>query len=192
MTGSPFIVGLGGTQRSGSSSEAALRTALTAARDAGCEVECFSAERLELPLYNPGDSRRTPAAEALVESLRRASGVILASPGYHGTISGMVKNAIDYVEDMVHDETRTYLDGLPVGCIAVAYGWQAAVNTLTALRDVVHALRGFPTPYGAAINASTSPFDGGQCTDDAVRAGLMTVGDQVASFALRLQATAAA
>lgn len=191
MTGGPLIVGVGGTQRSGSSSEAALRTALAAAAAAGCEVECFAAERLDLPLYNPGDAQRTPAAEALVDSLRRASGVILASPGYHGTISGMVKNAIDYIEDTVDDDARTYLDGVPVGCIAVAFGWQAAVNTLTALRDVVHALRGFPTPYGAAINARASPFDDGQCADDAVRAGLLTVGDQVASFALRLRASAA-
>jgi FMN reductase len=100
----------------------------------------------------------------------------------------MVKNAIDYIEDLVNDEARVYLDGLPVGCIAVAYGWQAAVNTLAALRDVTHALRGMPTPYGAAINASGSVFVDGQCTDDAVRGGLELVGRQVAGLARQLAA----
>jgi FMN reductase len=182
-----LIVGIGGTQRAGSSSEAAMRVALDEAARAGFQVRAFCAEHLDLPLYDPGEVVRQPAAAELVEAVRAADGVILSSPGYHGTISGMVKNAIDYIEDLAKDERRVYLDGLPVGCIAVAYGWQAAVNTLTALRDVAHALRGMPTPYGAAINASGSVFAGGQCTDDGVRTSLEMVGRQVAHLALRLR-----
>jgi FMN reductase len=186
--GGGLIVGIGGTLRAGSSSEAALRVALDEAARAGFEVRALCAEQLDLPLYNPGEAARTPAAAELVAAVRAADGVILSSPGYHGTISGMVKNAIDYIEDLVNDEARVYLDGLPVGCIAVAYGWQAAVNTLAALRDVTHALRGMPTPYGAAINASGSVFVDGQCTDDAVRGGLELVGRQVAGLARQLAA----
>lgn len=85
--------------------------------------------------------------------MRRADGLLIASPGYHGTVSGMIKNALDYIADL-HDEERVYLDGLPVGCIAVAHGWQAAVSTLHNLRVAVHALRGWPTPLGAALNTA--------------------------------------
>ena len=38
--------------------------------------------------------------------------------------------------------------------VGTAYGWQAAVNTLTTVRQVVHALRGWPTPYGIAANVA--------------------------------------
>ena len=55
---------------------------------------------------------------------------MLVSPGYHGAVSGLVKNALDYVEDL-RDEPRPYLDGRAVGCVAIALGWQAAVTTLT-------------------------------------------------------------
>jgi FMN reductase len=190
--GSGLIVGIGGTQRAGSSSEAALRVALDEAARAGFEVRAFCAQDLDLPLYDPGVVTRTPAAAELVAAVRAADGVIMSSPGYHGTISGMVKNALDYTEDLAKDEERVYLDGLPVGCIAVAYGWQAAVNTLNALRDVAHALRGMPTPYGAAVNASDKVFAGGECIDDGVRASLEMVGRQVADLARRLAVVAPA
>src|SRR3546814_8041656 len=80
----------------------------------------------------------------LVAAVRDADGLILASPGYHGSISGLVKNAIDYLEETARDR-RVYLHGLPVGLIATAFGWQATGGTLLAMRSIVHALRGWPT-----------------------------------------------
>jgi FMN reductase len=79
--------------------------------------------------------------------------VIVGSPGYHGTLSGLVKTALDYVE-LLRGDARVYFDGLPVGLIATAGGWQAAVSTLHALRTITHSLRGWPTPMGLAINTS--------------------------------------
>jgi FMN reductase len=70
-------------------------------------------------------------------------------------MSGLVKNAIDYLEELRNDDPP-YLDGKPVACVAIANGWQAAVNTLTALRATVHALRGWPTPYGVTLNVAAS------------------------------------
>lgn len=182
-----LVVGVGGTQRPGSGSELALRAALSAAKERGAETACFSGPKIELPLYNPVHDERSSNARALIDAIRAADGIILASPGYHGTVSGLVKNALDYVEDTVGDG-RPYFDGLPVGCIAVAAGSQAAVNTLRALRDIVHSLRGIPTAYGAALNSSTPLFADGVCTDEAIRESLMRVGDQVATMGRRLMA----
>jgi FMN reductase len=183
-----LIVGIGGTQRQSSSSETALRIALAAAERLGCETMCFAGPALALPVYNPTETDRTAEASALISSLRQASGVIISSPGYHGSVSGMIKNALDYVEDMAHDPDRVYFDGLPIGCIAVAHGWQGAVNTLRALRDIAHSLRGFPTPYGLAINAADRVFAEGICTDATVSRSLTSVGAQVANLAQRLSA----
>jgi FMN reductase len=85
--------------------------------------------------------------------VRRADGIVIASPGYHGGVSGLVKNALDWVEELRADE-RPYFDGRPVGLIVVADGWQATVTTLVSLRSIVHALRGWPTPLGVAINTA--------------------------------------
>ena len=155
---SPYILAVGGTLRPGSSTEKAMRHVLMSAERAGARTRLISGEALQLPMYQPENPHRSEAARDLVEQLARADGIILGSPGYHGSISGLVKNALDYAEDLRVD-VRPYFSGRAVGCIATAGGWPGAVNTLGALRDIVHALRGWPTPLGAAINSSERIFD---------------------------------
>lgn len=179
----PMILGIGGTLRLGSSSERALLMALSAAEQAGAKVKSFTGSKLDLPHYDPGDKAGIGAASELLDLYRRCDGVIIASPGYHGSISGMVKNALDYIEELRSDE-RVYLEDRPVGCIVCAYGWQATGTTLTALRSVVHALRGWPTPLGVTINSSQTTFDVyGQCSDDRVADQLRALAGQVTKFA---------
>jgi FMN reductase len=82
-------------------------------------------------------------------------------------------------------DSRPYLDGRAVGCIVTAYGWQAAGSVLTSLRSIVHALRGWPTPFGAGINTLETRFESThQCSDEKVAEQLATVGRQAAQFAL--------
>jgi len=178
----PVIVGIGGTLRAGSSSETALQIALDAAAGLGAETYCMTAQELALEHYAPGGAVSSVAARRLVELLRRGDGVVISTPGYHGGISGLLKNALDYTEEMAGD-ARAYLSDMPVGCIATARGNQAAVTALGNLRDVVHALRAFPTPYGAAVIS-----DGSDWLTDDVRRSLVLVGEQVARLAALLKA----
>ncbi len=187
----PKIVGLGGTPRSGSSTEMALRACLAVAEDEGAETVLITGQDILLPIYMPELSERTAEAKSMIEHIRTCDGLIIASPGYHGSISGLVKNAIDYIEDLRKD-SRCYLEGRAVGCILGAAGDQALGTSLTALRSVVHALRGWPTPMGATLNTSTRLFDAeGHCIDQPARLQLELVARQVAHFArMRLADTA--
>jgi FMN reductase len=179
----PFILGIGGTTRPGSSTERALQVALESAAAEGAEVGLISGAELQLPMYDPAIPGLPPSADRLIAEVRRCHGLVIASPGYHGTISGMVKNAIDYVEELRGDPAP-YLDGRAVGCIACAYGWQATGTTLVALRSIVHALRGWPTPLGVGINSALPVFGpNGSCIDENVAFQLQTVGRQVVEFA---------
>ena len=175
----PFILGLGGTTNPLSSTEQALAIALQAAAAAGAETELFGSDRLmALPHYRSDPAGLNQTGKDLVALVRRADGVLLSSPGYHGTVSGLVKNAIDYIEETSADE-RTYLDGLPIGLIVTAHGWQAVGSTLAALRSIVHSLRGWPTPLGVGINASGGMFRDGICNDQGVSTQLEMVAQQV-------------
>ncbi len=182
-----LIVGLGGTTVPGSSTERALAIALKGAEAAGMRTQMFTGAMLaRLPLYVPHLHDRTPEEQAFVAAIRACSGVLIASPGYHGSVSGLVKNAIDLVEETARDE-RVYLDNVPVGLIATAYGWQATASTIAALRTIVHALRGWPTPFAAAVNSATTRFDeDGGCSDPQVLEQLLRVGRQVSEGARRL------
>jgi FMN reductase len=180
----PHIVGLGGTTRPQSSSESAMSYVLACAEEQGATVTTFDGGYLAtLPIYDPGSTQRSMAAEELVTRLRRADGIIIASPAYHGAVSGLVKNALDYVEDM-RDDDRPYFDGLPVGCIVTGAGWQAIVATLLQLRTIAHALRGWPTPFGVALNSLECEFyPSGEPKDDKSRRQLQSVAEQVLSRA---------
>src|SRR5262249_22082653 len=79
-------------------------------------------------------------------------GLIIATPGFHGGPSGLIKNALDYIEEL-RDHPCTYLEGRAVACIVCASGWQATTTTLSAVRSTIHALRGWPTPLGVTINS---------------------------------------
>ncbi|MEV0107944.1 NADPH-dependent FMN reductase [Nocardia sp. NPDC050799] len=185
----PFVVGLGGTLRANSSTERALRHCLDEVERRGGRTALFSGAEINLPMYNPHDPARTPQAIALVEALRAADAVIVGSPGYHGAISGLVKNALDYVEDMRTDPT-VYLDNKPWGCITCAYGWQAAVGTLGQLRGIGHALRAWPTPIGVAINSADKIWDDtGAVADPGVRGQLELLAAQVLTSAKAIGGT---
>lgn len=186
-TNQPFVVGLGGTLRANSSTERALRRCLASVEKQGGRTRLFSAEDLDLPMYAPHELERTPRALELVKTLRDADAVVVGSPGYHGAISGLVKNALDYIEDL-RDDPRVYLDNTPWGCISCAYGWQAAVGTLTQLRSIGHALRAWPTPLGVAINSADPVWDpAGELADTdqgtAVANQLDLLASQVLAFA---------
>lgn len=179
----PCIVALGGNATTGGSAERLLRHALARCGARGADTMLFAGEAIDLPLYAPHHSDRCAKAEALICALRDADGIIVASPAYHGTVSGVVKNALDYAQDLVSD-TQPYFDGRAVGLVAVAGGWQAAGSTLATLRSITHALRGWPTPMAVTANSSQPLFDpGGLLTDEGIAAQLDIMTGQVVTFA---------
>jgi FMN reductase len=182
-TAVPMIVGIGGTLREGSTSERALKIALAEAERLGATTRMFSGQLLNLAAYDPSKPARSEAASGLVNSLRQADGIIIATPSYHGSISGLIKNAIDYTEDLRAD-ARIYFSGRAVGTIVCADGIQAMGATLSTLRSIVHALRGWPTPFSAVINSALRPFTNtGECTDPQLAEQLAYVAAQVVEFA---------
>lgn len=186
----PLIVGLGGTLRANSSTERALRYCLAAVEQQGGRTSIFAGPDIELPMYAPHELERTPRAAQLVATLREADAVVVASPGYHGSVSGLIKNALDYFEDL-REDPRVYLDNAPWGCITCAYGWQAAVGTLGQLRNIGHALRAWPTPLGVAINSADKIWDdAGELADSTIRSQLELMATQLLSFARTARSSA--
>jgi FMN reductase len=78
-----------------------------------------------------------------------------------------------------------YLDGRAVGCIITASGWQAFGTTLTSLRTIIHALRGWPTPLGVTLNPSTQALfdEAGQFSEERNARQVELLVQQVVDFA---------
>ena len=170
----PLVLGISGSMRFGTAAEQALRIALDRAEELGGRTQLIPGSRLIMASY---DDEVEPEAKAqwLLEAVAEADGIILCSPSYHGGMPGLLKNALDYLE-LTSTSPAPYFHGLPVGTIATGDGWQGPNSTLLALRQSVHALRGWPTPLGVAHNVS----DGGIAdARDAIR----LVAEQVMDFA---------
>jgi len=88
----------------------------------------------------------------------------------------------------MRDDERVYFEGRAVGVIATGYGWQGVVATLATLRQIVHALRGYPTPLGAGINSlGDAVFDAeGNVVDEKAGTQLAVVGTEVVDLARAL------
>lgn len=144
------VLALGGSMREGSWSAVALKSALKIAAAMGAETQLCDVRTLALPLYDPDvpleahpayDDTEEAAQPASVHSflaeLRAADALLLCSPTYHGTISGAVKNALDYVEFMAGDTPR-YLGGRVAGLIGL--GGAGAMNAINALYHTARTL----------------------------------------------------
>ena len=186
-----FFVGIGGSTRAGSSTEILVRAVLDRLERAGAGTVLYAGPALLLPPYEQTPDCRDAGAD-LVAEVRRADGLVVGSPGYHGSISGLVKNALDFLEEL-RDDDPPYLDRKAVGCVTTAYGWQAAVNTLTTLRQVVHALRGWPTPYGIPANVSGGlAREDGSFVDGTLADSVDVIAGQLLDFAVAMRLTAPA
>jgi FMN reductase len=184
-------VGLGGSTARGSRSLAALQTALEGASDAGAEVELLDIRRLDLPIYNPEDededAARPDSVARLIESCRAADGLLWSSPLYQGTISGALKNALDWLHPLGKLDPP-YLHDKVIGLISAAGGTQGlqAINTM---EFAVRALRGWAVPYVVPVAAAYRIFDQeGRITDDGIELQLKTLGGEVVRVAERCAA----
>lgn len=153
----PTILGLGGTTRPGSFTERALRYAATEVERLGGRMKLFCGSELILPAYSADKSMRSEEASRLVNVLRSCDAMVVASPGYHGSISGLVKNALEYSEDLALDE-RPFFEGRAIGCIVGGLGWQAIGTALVSLRSVVHSLKAWSPPTEVAMHTAGKVF----------------------------------
>lgn len=168
------VVAVSGSLREASRTRRSLAVVLDGVSDAGGTGELIDLREYELPPLNPEDTPGSDA-EAFVRRVREAEAVVLGTPMYHGSYSGVLKNAIDYCG---FDE----FEGKTVGLLAVA-GGSFPVTALDHLRSVCRALDAWVLPHQAAIPRASSAFEDGQLVDDGLRDRLETLGRRTVNYA---------
>ena len=180
----PLIVAIGGSTRPGSFTNDLLERGLAEAEALGARTRAVLGPALaDLPIY--ADDADPAAAAELIDAVRSADCIVIGTPGYHGGMSGLVKNALDHLE-LLREDSPPYLEGRAVGIIVTAAGWQSCGTTLMSVRSAVHALRGWPTPFGMTVNSAEQQPD-----DPELDASLRLVAGQLVRFASWQQAARA-
>ena len=172
------IVGLAGSLRTTSATRMAVRCALLGAEEDGAHTQLLDLAAYDLPFLGREQERPAMmAVERFLTDLRAADGIILGSPEIHGSISGVLKNALDLAN-------RELFEGKMLGIIGVAGGRTGASETLSHLRAIGRSLHAWVVPTQVSIAAADEVFNSrGEPANLEIGERLKSVGRQVAHFA---------
>lgn len=146
------FVGIAGSLRPNSYSQLALGLACDRLRALGAEVELLDLREMDLPLCHGGKEYPDhPDVERLRHAFLDADGFVLVTPEYHGSVSGVLKNALDL---MSFDQ----LDGKVAGMVSIL-GGQSNSNALNHLRTILRWVHTWVVPEQVAIGQAWQAFD---------------------------------
>lgn len=145
------FVGIAGSLRSASYSQQALNLVAERLRTLGAEVEVLDLREMNLPFCDGSDEYPDyPDVDRLRQAFQQADGIILATPEYHGSVSGVLKNALDLMSfDQLSDKVA--------GLISVL-GGQPNSNALNDLRTIMRWVHAWVIPEQVAIGQSWQAF----------------------------------
>jgi len=154
----------------------ALELALAAAVEAGATVDLIDLAAFDLPMCgSPSDREDNPSIREMKRRVGAAQGILLGSPEYHNSFSGVLKNALDL---MGGDEFR----GKVFGLLGVAGGSAGAINTLGHLRVVVRGVGGWSLPVQISIPNVSSAFRAGKLVDPSLEDRVRFFGRELVRF----------
>ena len=132
----PKILAFAGSTRTDSFNKKLIKIAADGARDAGAELTLIDLGDFPLPLYD-GDLEQRDGLPATARKLKDLmlshQGFLISSPEYNSSISGVLKNTIDWASRQSEGET-------PLACFKnkVAGLMSASPGGLGGLRGLVH------------------------------------------------------
>ena len=136
------VLGVGSSLRDGSSSTAALRTTLDLIKKQGAETRLLDLKQTNLPLYDPNENQSSVKLQKVEQDVEWADAFILATPDYHGSMSGTMKNFLDYFWSEFAGKTFGYI------CASHEKG----LTVMDQMRTAVRQCYGWSVPYGIAVN----------------------------------------
>jgi FMN reductase len=173
------VAALSGSLRNGSYTSAALRIALEGAKRFGAETRFLSLNDYDLGLHC-GIVEACPDHPDVLRfraEIKAADGLIVGTPEYHGSFSGVLKNALDFL-------TFEEMEGKMIGLVGVSGGAMGAFGAMTGLRAVGRALHAWVVPQQATVPEAWKVFDQeGNLRNEGFRARLVDLGNEVARFA---------
>lgn len=148
------VIGISGSLSNDSATLRLVECALDGARDEGASAVMVDLRDFELPFCDGRDNYDTypPRVQDLRTLVRSAHGIILASPEYHNSLSGVLKNALDLI-------TTDDISGKMCGLLGVAGGGHGAINALNALRLICRGLGAWVLPQQVSVSHIARAFD---------------------------------
>jgi len=159
------LLAFAGSTREGSLNQRLVDVASDIARAEGAEVTSIRLRDFDLPLYD-GDLEANafpPSADELRRLFIEHDGFLIASPEYNGSVSGALKNAIDWASRPRPGETLVALPafrGKVAGIMSASIGPFGGLRGLLALRQILGTIQTLVATEQVLVPLAEKAFDG--------------------------------
>jgi NAD(P)H-dependent FMN reductase len=189
----PKILTFAGSTRTESHNKKLVKIAASGAQAAGAEVTYLDLRDIPMPLFDEDLETQEgihPNARKLKELMLTHQGLLIASPEYNSSISGVLKNAIDWV-------SRPEPGEAPLACFVdkVAAIMSASPGGLGGLRGLVHVrsilenMKVIVLPDQIAVAKAYNAFNSDDTLKDTKQqAAVEKLGSNVATVLTKLRA----
>ena len=144
------VLGVASSLRDGSSSTVTLMIALDFIKKLGAQTRLVDLKQTKLPLYDPNENQSSIELQKIEKDVEWADAFILATPDYHGSMSGTMKNFLDCFWSEFAGKTFGYI------CASHEKG----LTVMDHMRTAVRQCYGWSLPYGISVNGEDDLTNG--------------------------------
>lgn len=170
------VVGISGSLREGSHTRSIVELALRGAAETGAKVSLLDLSSYDL-VFNDVSTESSSGVLRLRQDVASAHGIILGTPEYHASFSGILKHALDLMG-------FSEFEGKMIGLVSVSGGRTGGLMALNSLRTICRSMHAWVVPNQVGVPNGSKMFDpSGKLLDRSIEDSLKKVGREVARFA---------
>jgi len=191
MAVKPKILAFAGSTRTDSFNKKLVKIAAAGAKDAGSDVTVIDLRDFAMPLYD-GDLEQGEGlpqnARKLKDLMMTHHGFLISSPEYNSSISGVLKNTIDWTSRQSQgEESLACFKGKVAGIMSASPGGLGGLRGLVHVRAILENIGALVIPDQIAINKAHEAFAiEGNLKDKKQEDRVKTIGSSVAKLLLKL------
>ena len=138
------VLGVGSSMRQDSFSTETLKIILNKVNKNGGDTRLLNLYSNSLPMYTEEYNEKLNSIKHAVELVNWADAIVLATPDYHGSMAGSLKNFLDYFWAEFAGKTFGY----------ICSSHEKGLTVMDQMRTAIRQCYGWSLPYGISINSN--------------------------------------
>lgn len=192
----PKILAFAGSTRTASFNKQLIKLGVRGAEAAGAQVTLVDLRDFKLPLYDGDDEAQHGLPEGALrwkELMKAHDGLLISSPEYNSSISGVLKNAIDWASRPAPNEAPLEcFDGKVAALLSASPGALGGLRGLVTLRSILGNIKVVVLPEQIAVSKANEAFnEDGSMKNPKQQESVEKIGAGLARFIARLKGSAA-
>lgn len=187
----PKILAFAGSTRTDSFNKKLVKIAATGATEGGADVTVIDLRDFAMPLYD-GDLEQQQGlpsnAKKLKDLMLSHQGLLISAPEYNSSISGVLKNTIDWVSrPSAGEESLACFKGKVAGIMSASPGGLGGLRGLVHVRAILENISVLVIPDQIAVGKAHEVFNAdGTLKDKKQEDQVKRIGSSVAKLLLKI------